>query len=259
MGKIFSLALWWGAARWLSFIWVIRYFEEHNIKIDELSWTSIWAIIASLYAIGKNSYEMEEITHEMQYLSLIDLDMKQGLLKWKKVYKKLHEIFWDVEIQDLSIGLKIVATCVEDGHKKVFTSWKLIDAIRASISLPWIFSPHTIAWRSYIDGGIVNNLPIEVLDWNDIIAVTALKKWNEEMKMKRKVFWIDFNVWFISHNFQILQRTVILMMKQNEERSIHTPNKNIICIKPNYGKLEFYSFNKVDELIEVWYESVKGI
>jgi predicted acylesterase/phospholipase RssA len=59
-------------------------------------------------------------------------------------------------------------------------------------------------------------------------------------------------------NFQVLQKTIILMMKQNELRSIETSEKNVILIEPKYGKLEFYSFNKLDELISVGYEAVKN-
>lgn len=257
MTKKYSVALGGWAARGISYIWVLQYMKEQNMEIQEISGTSIWAIIAWLYGIGKTPKQMWKLVSEINYLKLVDISMKQWVFKWDKIYKKLHSIFWDILIEDLSIPIKIVATCVEDGEKKVFTTWKLIDAIRASISLPWVFKPHTIWEKSYIDGWIVNNLPIEALYWENIIAVTALKKWNEELKMKRKVLGLDFNVGFISHNFQILQRTVILMMKQNEERSIRTPEKNIALISPEYWDLEFYSFNKVDELVTVWYRAAK--
>ena len=254
--KKYSLALGGWAARWISYIGVLQYMKENNLEIEEISGTSIWAIIAGLYASWKSPKQMWKIVWEINYLKLIDISMKQWVFKWDKIYKKLHSIFWDVMIEDLGVPIKIVATCVEDGEKKIFSSWKLIDAIRASISLPWVFKPHVIGEKSYIDWGIVNNLPIEVLAWHNIIAVTALKKGNEELKMKRKVLGIDFNVWFISHNFQILQRTVILMMKQNEERSIETKDKNITLIQPEYGDLEFYSFNKVDELVTIGYQAM---
>lgn len=257
MNKKYALALGGGAARGLSYIWVIQYMKENKLEIEEISWTSIGAVIAWMYAVWKSPKQMWKIASEMNYLKLVDISMKQWVFKWDKIYKKLHSIFWDVMIEDLDIPIKIVATCVEDGEKKMFESGKLIDAIRASISLPGVFKPHKIWDKSYIDWGIVNNLPIEVLSWKEVIAVTALKKWNEEMKMKRKVLWVDFNVWFVSHNFQILQRTVILMMKQNEERSIETKDKNITLIEPEYWDLEFYSFNKVDELITVGYQAVK--
>ncbi len=259
MKKQYSIAFGGWAARGLAYIWVIRYLEEQDIIIKEISWTSIWSIIWALYALGKSSDEMREIASSIQYLKLIDLDMKHGLLKGNKVYKKLQEIFWDICIEDLKIPLTIVATDLENGKKIEFRKWKLIDAIRASISLPSIFQPSKIENNMYLDWGIVNNLPIESLNWDEIIAITALKKGTEEMKLKRTVLWMDFNVWFFTMNFQILQKTIILMMKQNEDRSIETTGKSITLIQPNYGKLEFYNFNKLDELIEVWYEAIKRV
>lgn len=60
-------------------------------------------------------------------------------------------------------------------RKIIFTKWKIIDAIRASVSLPGIFKPYKIDWNHFIDWWIVNNLPIEVLSWKYIIASSALK------------------------------------------------------------------------------------
>ena len=55
MKKIYSLALWWWAAIWFVHIWVIKYIEENDIEVTEISWTSMWAIVASFYAIWKTS------------------------------------------------------------------------------------------------------------------------------------------------------------------------------------------------------------
>lgn len=257
MKEKYSLALWWGAARWFAHIWVIQYIEENDIGIEEISWTSMWAIVASLYAIWKTSEEMIEISKAINYIKLIDVSLKEGLLKGDKIYKKLHSIFWEILIEELNIPLKIIATSIYNWERKVFESWKIIDAIRASISLPGIFKPHSIEGELYMDGGIVNNLPIECLNGKNIIAVSALKKVNEDLQSKRKILWVDFNVWFFKLNFQILQRTLIFMMKQNEDRSLQAQGKNIILIEPEYGELDFNSFNKVDELVGVWYREAE--
>jgi len=77
MTKKYSLALGWWAARWISYIWVLQYMKEHNLEIQEISWTSIWAIIAWLYAIWKTPKQMWKIVSEINYLKLIDISMKQ--------------------------------------------------------------------------------------------------------------------------------------------------------------------------------------
>lgn len=254
MKKNYSLALWWWAAIWLLHIWIIKKIEEENIKINEISWTSMWAIIAAFYAMWKSSIEMEQFANEISVVKLLDFDLKNGLLKWNKIMKKLKTVFSDTLIEDLDISLKIVATNIDTWEKKVFEKWKIIDAVRASISLPWIFIPHEIWDYNYIDGWIINNLPIEVLKWKNIIAVSAIKNIDSPLKNKRKIMWMDFHIWFFNMNFQILQRSLILLMKYNEDVSLKTKWKDITFIKCNTDWYDVYSFNKVDELVKIWYD-----
>jgi NTE family protein len=63
----------------------------------------------------------------------------------------------------MSIPLSIVATCLDDSKKVIFTKGKIIDAVRASMSVPSIFTPHKIDGKSYVDGMLCSNLPIECL------------------------------------------------------------------------------------------------
>ena len=60
-------------------------------------------------------------------------------------------------------------------------------------------------------------------------------------------------------NFQILQRTILFLIKQNENISLKTKGKNILLIDPDFWKLDFYSFNKVDEMVEIGYNEAKKI
>lgn len=257
MKKHYSLALWGGAARWFIHIWVLKYFEENSIQINEISWTSMWAIMAGLYAIGKKPQEIIEIAEDINYLKLIDVDLKHGILKWKKVLKKLEEIFWNTKIEEVEIKLKIVATCLETWERQVFESWKITEAIRASLSLPWVFIPHKIWKYSYIDGGITNNLPIDVLQGHHVIWVSALKKVNGPLELKRKIFWVEFNKWFFNLNYQIIHRTIVTMMKQNEEKSLENVKWDFTLISPDFWDLDYYSFDKIDDFVTLGYKQAK--
>lgn len=254
MKKKYSLALWWWAARWLVHIWVIKYLTQNNIEIIEVAWVSMGAIIAALFSIWKSTDEIIEFAKSINYLKLIDFQLSSWIVLWDKIYKKLETIFLDKKIEDQKIKLKIVATNIISWRKKVFTEWKIVDALRASISLPWIFIPYEINGELYVDWWITNNLPIEILNWKNIIAVTALRKINWPLEKTRKVFWMNFKRQFLNLSYQILHRTVLIMMKQNELRSLETNNKNIILIDPEFWELDFYSFNKIDEFIELWYK-----
>lgn len=117
MNKKYSLALGWWSALWLSHIWVIKYIEEKNIQIDEIAWTSMWSVVASFYAIWINSNDMKTFAKNVNYLKLIDIDLKEWLLKWNKIYKKLYEVFGDKKIEDTKIKLKIIATNIDNWEK----------------------------------------------------------------------------------------------------------------------------------------------
>ena len=256
--KKISLALWGWAARWLAHIWVLKYLEEKEIEIIEISGTSMWAIIWAMIAIWMNSKEIEDFAKSLNMLKLADFDFKSGLLKWNKVEAKLKEVFWDKKIEETKIPLKIVATNIEKAQSKVFDSGLILDGVRASLSLPWIFAPKQIDEESYVDWWIMMNLPIETLSWKDVLAVSALKinTWNI---VKHKEFLgIKFKSGFWQNNYETIKRSVIFMMKVNEDNSLKTPNKNITLIRPNFWNLDIIDFNKVDEFVEIGYEEMKN-
>lgn len=257
--KHYSLALWWWASRWFAHIWVLKYLEEKGIKIDELAWTSMWAIITSLTAIWKNWNEILEIFKQINYIKLLDLNLWYGGIAGKKLLKKFEEVFENIKIEDTKIPLKIIATNIETGERKIFENWKIIEALRASVSLPWIFSPHKIWEEYFVDGGVVNNLPVDVLKWENIIWVSALKNLQRKLKTKRKIAWINMNITRLEYHYEVLHKAILFMMKQNEDKSIENLDwKNAIIIRPNFWKLDYYSFDKIDEFVELGYLEAKN-
>lgn len=232
--------------------------EENKINISEISGTSMWAIIWSLYAIGKTPDEMIAIASDINYLKLIDFDLKHWFLKWDKVQKVLDSIFWDIKIEELKIKLHIVATCLETWDREVFTTGKLSDAVRASLSLPWIFKPKQIWNFSYIDGWMTTNLPIDVLEWKNIIAVSAIKKVIWELSTKRAFLWMNINKWFLNLNYQILNRSFLIMMQQNEDRSLEKVKWDFIFVLPDFWELDYYNFKQIDAFADIWYREMKN-
>lgn len=257
MDKKISLALWWWASRWFIHIGVLKYLEENDYKIIEISGTSMWAIIASLVALWKNWEEIKSLAETLDYKKLIDVDLSFWLIKWKKIEKKLYEIFWDIKIEDLKIPLKIVATNINSWEKEVFSKWLITDALRASISLPWIFKPHKIWKNHYVDGGVCNNLPVDVLEWKNIVWVSALKLIYWPFDTKTKFLWLELDASFLKVWYQIIHRSILLMMKQNEDNSIKVLNKNWILIKVDFWDLDYYHFDKLEEFISLGYNEAK--
>ncbi|EKE29776.1 MAG: Phospholipase, patatin family [uncultured bacterium (gcode 4)] len=251
--KDFWLALGWWAARWLAHIWIIKFLEENDLRPSEISWTSMGSIIWALYAFWKTSDEMREIVSQINFLKLIDFNMRRWLIAWNKIKKYLIGIFWDIRIEELKIPIKIISTDISSWEKMIFDSWNLVDAIRSSISIPWIIMPYALWNKEFVDGWLINNLPIEVLAEKNILAVSVLRDISRPLKSKLKFmgFEMKHNVFWM--NYQILQKAIDIMMKQNEDRSLHSW-KNVILLHPNFPWIDYYEFNKYDEIINIWYK-----
>jgi len=188
-----GLALGTGAARGLAHIGVIRVLEREGIAIDVVAGSSMGSLIAAAWAVGKNADEMEEIAKKIRgkraFLKLLDpMFPGAGILRGIKVYNFLHSIVNGLTFADTLIPLKIVASDLNTLEEVVFEDGKLIDAIRASISIPGVFRPVINAGRTLIDGGITDPVPVQVLaraGVAKIIAVNTIPN-AEEMKQRER-------------------------------------------------------------------------
>lgn len=253
--KKISLCLWWGAAKGFSHIWVFRRLEELNYEIEEVSWTSMWAIIASCIAVWMTSNEMFDLCDKISYRKLTDIDLSTWIIAWDAVKEFLWNVFWSMKIENCKIKLKIIATDIESWKTVVFEKWKIVDAVRASISIPWIFTPYKIDWKTFVDWGLLCNLPVDCLRWDNLIISSTCSASKFELWKKKKVLWVDFNEWFFSSNFRMIQRTMELMIWVNEEKSItKIPEwKDYILIRPSYEDNSMSDFKAYKEISEIWY------
>ncbi len=262
MEKQYSLALWGWAARWIAHIGVIKFIEENKLKINEIAWTSMWAIVWACFATWMSSKEMTKIIADINYLKLVDLNMKESIISGNKVYNMLQKIYWDRLIEETYIPLKIIATKLENWEKHIFSSGKIVDAVRASINLPTIFKPYEIDWNKYLDWWLHSNLPVLELEWEDIIAVSVVREKDKKtIKSENIIFWFKFKTSFWKYNYQILRRTISIIMKNNEDFSLQLAKnnwKNIILLSPDVWNYEYFDFMKYKEIIKKWFDEAKS-
>lgn len=258
MNKNFCLVLGWWAARWLAHIGVIRRLNELNISPCEISGTSIGALIWAFYAAWYTAEEMKKIAIETNFLKLIDLDLKHGLLKGNKIMKYLSRYLWEIEFQDLKIPLTIISTDINTGEKIIHKEGRVIDAIRASISIPGVFIPYKYQWRHLIDGWITENLPISVLENTDypIVAVSVQFDPKKQIKIKKTLLFPNGSIF--SNSYGIIRKMVGIMMSQNEARSIEW-RKNLLLIRPEQEEIDYYDFKKMKQMIQEWYKISESI
>jgi len=166
--KTVGLALGGGGARGLSHIPYVQALDELGVKPAIISGTSIGSIIGGFYAAGLSGKDMEALTEHISILEIgkmIDLNVlrSSGLVKGKGVTEFLEEHLPVHTFEQLNIPLKVVAADFWKGSEVVIDSGNLVDAIRASISIPGIFIPYTIDNILLVDGGVVNPLPMSVI------------------------------------------------------------------------------------------------
>jgi NTE family protein len=186
-----GLALGTGGARGLAHIGVIRVLEREGIGIDVVAGSSMGSLIAAAWAVGKSADEMEEIAKQIRnkrtFLKLLDpMFPGAGVFRGIKVYNFLHSIVNGLTFADTLIPLKIVASDLNTLEEVVYEEGKLIDAIRASITIPGIFRPVVNNGHTLIDGGITDPVPVQVLaraGVSKIIAVNTIPN-VEEMKQR---------------------------------------------------------------------------
>lgn len=161
--KTVSLVLGSGGARGLAHIGVIHWLEQNGYVIKSISGCSIGALVGGIYAAGKlDEFEqwVRAITR-MDILSLMDISWsKSGLLKGDRVINAMAGLVGHQQIEGLPIRFTAVAADVQHEKEVWLNSGSLFDAIRASISLPLLLTPHTVNGIVLIDGGVLNPVPI---------------------------------------------------------------------------------------------------
>ncbi len=178
-----ALILGGGGAKGLSHIGVLRYLEEKEIQVNSITGTSIGALLGGLYASGKTVAEIEEIALKIDLKQVVNLFSptisKSGITSGKKVEEYLFSLFGDVRIEGLKIPYKAVSTDINTGNEVIIDGGRLVDAVRASISIPLVFEPVVNESGILVDGGLVNPLPVNIA-WESyedpIIAVNVINK-----------------------------------------------------------------------------------
>ena len=153
-----------GGARGLAHVGVIRWLEEHGHKIRSISGCSIGSFIGGAYATGTLDAIvdwMENLTKKEIY-SMLDLSFsRDSLVKGDKLAEVIQSKIGTGLIEDLPIKFTAVAADIATEKEHWFQAGPIDQAIRASVSLPLFFTPHTVNGVQLIDGGILNPTPIE--------------------------------------------------------------------------------------------------
>ncbi len=162
-GKTVSLVLGSGGARGLAHIGAIRVLEEAGVQIKAIAGSSMGALVGGIYAAGKLDAYEEWVCglEQTDVLSLVDWTFAGGgLIKGKKIIGKLEELVGDTNIEELKTDFTAVAVDIDHGREVWLDRGSLFDAVRASIAIPGVFTPHRYRDRILVDGGLLNPIPV---------------------------------------------------------------------------------------------------
>ncbi|RKX84804.1 MAG: phospholipase, partial [Spirochaetes bacterium] len=273
--KDVSLVLSGGGARGIAHIGVIEELEKQGYNIKSISGTSMGALVGGIYAIGK----MQEYKNwiytldKLEVFKLLDFTLSiQGLVKGDRVFNKMREFIPDMNIEDLKINYAATATDLIEKKEVVFTRGSIFDAIRASVSIPTVFTPVETENSLLVDGGVIDNIPISHVKRtkNDILIVVYVnadvpvykpflpkeEKEHKNSTYKKKIR--DFQAYLSKNNpitkneklgyFNLINKTIALLTYQVAKMTIEKYPPDIL-INVSRDTCSTFDFYKAEELV----------
>jgi NTE family protein len=163
-----GLALSGGGARGLAEIGVLKVLERAGIQVDFLAGTSMGGVIAAVYAAGMSPEEIEAVALQYadnrQLLKLVDPSIpRYGIFQGEQLNALFRQWLQDRTFADLRIPLTLVAVDLNSGQEVHLREGLVANALRATVSLPGLLPPVDYQGQRLVDGGLLNNLPADVV------------------------------------------------------------------------------------------------
>jgi NTE family protein len=238
--KKIGLCLSGGGARGFAHLGVLQAIDELKIPITQLSGSSAGAFAAALYSEGHSpQYILEQIVQRSIWQFVSFAPSKMGILKMTKTSNFLKQLIPHDSFEGLKIPISICATNISHGIPTYFNSGQLTNVLCASATVPIAFRPIIINGFKYLDGGLINNLPLEGLDncnFKIAVNVTPFKKELPVKNMKDMV----------------LKSLYISIDNQTKQRSL---DSDLVIEPEGIMKFDGFRFRHADKLFQLGYDS----
>ncbi|MBC7075121.1 MAG: patatin-like phospholipase family protein [Syntrophomonadaceae bacterium] len=233
-----ALVLGAGSARGLAHIGVLQVLVENNIPFDCIIGSSMGAMIGGFYACGSDLYMLDKMIEHMDTNIFFDIGLpRTGFIADKKIITLLNLLTKKKTFEDISIPLSVVATDLLSGKKVILEEGLVSEAIRASISIPGIFSPVKRDDMLLVDGAVLDRLPVEVARSRGADVVIAVDV----------TFCTGKNV-AINNILDVILTSIDIMQKQHFDL---VQKKADVLIQPEVGSFSSRSFEKSRELVDL--------
>lgn len=279
-----GLVLSGGAARGLAHIGVLKSLERQGIRIDAVAGTSMGAIIGGLYASGYSVEELQRLALELdwqqalsdsppredvpfrrkqddrdflikQKLSFRDdgsLGLPLGMIQGQNLAMLLESLLVHRsdtrDFDRLPIPFRAVATDIATGEQVILRSGHLPQAMRASMSIPAVFAPVELDGHLLVDGGMVNNIPIDVARQMGVDQVIVVDLGTPLRPVKELVTVVD-----------VMNQSITLMTRKNSEEQLKTLTTNDLLITPPLAGFGVADFDRAEQMIDAGYRATEAL
>ena len=273
-----GIALSGGAALGLAHIGVLRYFEEHHIPIDKVGGTSMGGLVGGLYAVGMDSSQIEALARQADWNALLNPSppfADQPIVdkqKWNRTFGSLTLRFGKrfalptglnpgeslslflsrstlgySEVSDfdqLPTPFRCVATDLVSGDSVVLSKGSLPVAMRATMSLPGIFTPVKLENMVLVDGGVLENIPVDAVRnmGADLVIAVALETNRPSPDQIKSLP-------------DVMRQTIALAIVKNEQRS---EAKADLVISVDTRRFSGNDYPRWKEIVDAGYEAAKA-
>jgi len=274
-----GLVLSGGGARGMAHIGVLKVLEEMRVPIDCIAGVSAGAIVGGLYAAGLSTAELEKLVTSLSWNEAfmdtppvdemafrrkedsqkykLDIDLgyrdgrftvPRGLIQGQNLNLLLKQQLARVlEVRDfdrLSIPFRVVASDITTGEEVVLGSGDLAEAIRASLSIPGVFAPVEIDGRLLVDGGVANNLPVNVVRQMGADVVIAVDI-STPLRPKE----------VLQSSATISSQVLTILIQRNVQAQLKTLGAADILVRPDMGSVKSMDFYGSGQAVRIGYSA----
>ncbi|MHC6226727.1 patatin-like phospholipase family protein [Pseudomonas sp. X10] len=279
-----GLVLSGGAARGLAHIGVLKALEEQGVHVDAIAGTSMGAVIGGLYASGYKVEELEKLALSIDWQQALSdapprkdvpfrrkQDDRDFLVKQKLSFRddgslglplgviqgqnlalllesKLAHTADTRDFDKLPIPFRAVATDIASGEKVVFRRGHLPQVIRASMSIPAVFAPVELDGRLLVDGGMVDNIPLDVVREMGVDLAIVVDIGTPLRNRKQLATVVD-----------VLNQSITLMTRRNSEEQLAALGNDDILIEPPLASFGVTDFGRAQEMIDAGYRATLAL
>lgn len=267
-GQAIGIVLGGGGARALSHIGSLRAIQESGIPIDVIGGTSMGAIISALYALGLDHQSMVEICKRffVDQSALLDLTFPiVSITTGARISRELEKFFGGIWIQDLWLSYFCISSNLTRANVMVHREGLIWRCLRASISLPGVLPPVCYNGDLLVDGGLLNNLPVDVM--RSIYPVERVLAADVRLKVdliQEEPFREELSGWQVLADRinpfgkriavpsmqSILMRASMLSSSGKDDLMSQTAD---LCLRPPLEKFHLLDFKPIEQLVDVGY------